>query len=71
VALGTTIQLARQVLARTYWTGARERGKAVVCLEPHIDLSTPTGQLVGMVMSWLAEQELAQPDSERSLAGFT
>lgn len=47
-----------------YWAHlldwARERGKVVVCVEPYIDFSTPTGQLVGMVMSWLAEQELAQ-----------
>jgi site-specific DNA recombinase len=32
----------------------------VVCVEPFIDFSTPTGQLVGMIMAWLAEQELAQ-----------
>jgi DNA invertase Pin-like site-specific DNA recombinase len=47
-----------------YWAHlldwARDRGKVVVCVEPYIDFSTPTGQLVGMVMSWLAEQELAQ-----------
>ncbi len=47
-----------------YWAHlldwARERGKVVVCVEPYIDFSTPTGQLVDMVMSWLAEQELAQ-----------
>jgi DNA invertase Pin-like site-specific DNA recombinase len=47
-----------------YWAHlldwAKERGKVVVCVEPYIDFSTPTGQLVGMVMSWLAEQELAQ-----------
>jgi hypothetical protein len=39
---------------------ARDHGKTVVCVEPFIDFSTPTGQLVGMIMSWLAEQELAQ-----------
>jgi DNA invertase Pin-like site-specific DNA recombinase len=47
-----------------YWAHlldwAREHGKTVVCVEPFIDFSTPTGQLVGMIMSWLAEQELAQ-----------
>jgi site-specific DNA recombinase len=47
-----------------YWAHlldwAKERGKVVVCVEPYIDFSTPTGQLVGMVMSWLADQELAQ-----------
>src|SRR5260370_23820363 len=47
-----------------YWAHlldwAKERGKVVVCVEPFIDFSTPTGQLVGMIMSWLAEQELAQ-----------
>lgn len=47
-----------------YWAHlldwARDRGKVVVCVEPYIDFSTATGQLVGMIMSWLAEQELAQ-----------
>jgi site-specific DNA recombinase len=47
-----------------YWAHlldwAKEQGKTVVCVEPFIDFSTPTGQLVGMIMSWLAEQELAQ-----------
>jgi site-specific DNA recombinase len=47
-----------------YWAHlldwARDHGKTVVCVEPFIDFSTPTGQLVGMIMSWLAEQELAQ-----------
>jgi site-specific DNA recombinase len=40
------------------WAG--DRGKTVVCVDPFIDFSTPSGQLVGMIMSWLAEQELAQ-----------
>lgn len=47
-----------------YWAHlldwARDHGKTVVCVEPFIDFSTPTGQLVGMIMSWLGEQELAQ-----------
>lgn len=47
-----------------YWAHlldwARDHGKTVVCVDPFIDFSTPTGQLVGMIMSWLAEQELAQ-----------
>jgi DNA invertase Pin-like site-specific DNA recombinase len=47
-----------------YWAHlldwARDHGKTVVCVDPFIDFSEPTGQLVGMIMSWLAEQELAQ-----------
>lgn len=47
-----------------YWAKlldwAKDHGKTVICVEPFIDFSTPTGQLVGMIMSWLAEQELEQ-----------
>jgi site-specific DNA recombinase len=57
-------KLERFARSVRYWAHlldwARDHGKTVVCVEPFIDFSTPTGQLVGMIMSWLAEQELAQ-----------
>jgi site-specific DNA recombinase len=57
-------KLDRYARSLKYWVHlldwAKQRGKTVICVEPYIDFSTPTGQLVGVVMSWLAEQELAQ-----------
>ena len=38
---------------------AEENGKTIICLDPAIDFSTPTGKLISYIISWLAEQELA------------
>jgi DNA invertase Pin-like site-specific DNA recombinase len=38
---------------------AKENGKAIITVDPQIDFSTPVGDLIGYVIAWLAEQELA------------
>lgn len=57
-------KLDRLARSTRYWSEllrwANDHGKVIICLDPMIDFSTPTGQLIGYIMAWLAEQELAQ-----------
>lgn len=38
---------------------AEEHGKTIITIQPQVDFSTPVGKLIGYIISWLAEQELA------------
>src|SRR5260221_11083282 len=38
---------------------AEDHNKTLITIQPQVDFSTPTGHLIGYIISWLAEQELA------------
>src|SRR6266516_5182506 len=38
---------------------AEDNNKTLITIQPQVDFSTPTGHLIGYIVSWLAEQELA------------